>query len=121
MLEHLPEKNPLNWSLAMWLLPIGAGIFGGLVSVINKVAKKEITRLNSIESMAEITASGFVSLASFMLLNSFEFDLGVCASISGILSHQAMRWLFKVEKIIDKQLDDVESAESKFEILDKFK
>jgi len=96
----MPFKDPTTWSLATWALAVGMAFVGGFVNWIAKVKQGHTRVFNFAELIGEIIISGFVGVAIFMLLASYDQPMGVCAAASGISGHMGTRLLFLIEQFI---------------------
>lgn len=99
----MPEKDPTNWSLATWGLAIGMSCAGGFVNWYARVKQGHTRAFNIVELAGEIFTSAFVGLGVFMMVQSFNQPLGVCAALAGVGGHMATRLLFMVEKFIESR------------------
>lgn len=97
----MPEKDPTNWGLATWTLAVGMSCAGGFVNWYARVKQGHTRAFNIVELAGEIFTSAFVGLGVFMMVQSFDQPLGVCAALAGVGGHMATRLLFMVEKFIE--------------------
>lgn len=102
----MPEKDPLNWTLATWVLALTMAMGGGMVNWYAKIKRGHTRAFNIIELVGEIFTSGFVGLGVFMMLDSWNQPLGLCAAAAGVSGHMATRLLFAVERAIERQIDN---------------
>ncbi len=97
----MPEKDPTNWGLSIWALAMGMSCAGGLVNWYARVKQGHTRAFNIIELIGEIFTSAFVGLGVFMVAQSLDQPLGLCAALAGVGGHMATRLLFAVEKWIE--------------------
>ena len=100
----MPIKDPTTWSLATWALAAGMAFAGGFVNWYTKVRQGHTRVFNIVELVGEILISGFVGVAVFMLLASYDQPMGVCAAASGVSGHMGTRLLFLIEQLICKKI-----------------
>ncbi|WP_430233966.1 phage holin family protein [Nitrosomonas communis] len=99
----MQENDPTNWGAATWMLAVGMSFFGGVVSWYSKLRAGHTRVFNLIELIGEVVTSGFVGLASFMVLSSLNYPVGICAAAAGISGNMATRLLFLIEQTIEKR------------------
>lgn len=99
----MPEKDPTNWGMATWILAMGMSCAGGLVNWYARVKQGYTRAFNLIELIGEIFTSAFVGLGVFMVVQSMDQPLGLCAALAGVGGHMATRLLFSVEKWIESR------------------
>jgi hypothetical protein len=105
MKEYMPEKDPLTWSAATWLIGLVMACSGGLLNWYAKV-KAGVTRpFNFIELIGEVFTSGFVGMGVFMALDALGQPLGLCAAAAGVTGHMATRFLFTIEQVIEHHIE----------------
>jgi hypothetical protein len=97
----MPEKDPTNWGLSIWLLAVGMSCAGGLVNWYARVKQGHTRAFNIIELIGEIFTSAFVGLGVFMTAQAMDQPIGLCAALAGVGGHMATRLLFAVEKWIE--------------------
>lgn len=100
----MPIKDPTTWSLATWALALGMSVIGGFVNWRSKVKSGHTRVFNVVELIGEICASGFVGVAVFMILSSYDQPLGVCAAAAGVGGHMGTRLLFLIEQALSKRV-----------------
>ena len=100
----MPDKDPLNWTLATWILALAMPLAGGVVNWYARVKSGHARVFNFIELLGEVFTSGFVGLAVFMTLASWEQPAGLCAAAAGVSGHMATRLLFSIERAIEAKL-----------------
>lgn len=100
------------------MLALAMPFSGGLVNWYARVKAGHTRAFNFIELIGEIFTSGFVGLAVFMVLVSWEQPVGLCAAAAGISGHMATRLLFAIERAIERRIE-VLSAVSKFDATSK--
>jgi len=108
----MPIKDPTTWSLATWALAIGMAFVGGFVNWITKIKQGHTRVFNIVELIGEILISGFVGVAVFMLLASYDQPMGLCAAASGVSGHMGTRLLFLIEQFIARKIS-TETGKSK--------
>ena len=102
--DAMPEKDPTNWGLSVWLLAIGVSCAGGLVNWYARVKQGHTRAFNVIELIGEIFTSAFVGLCVFMLAQAMGYPIGFCAALAGVGGHMATRLLFAFEKLVESRL-----------------
>ena len=80
---------------------------GGVINFIAKVRAGHTRAFNLLELVGEIMTSAFVGVGVFMLLQSFDEPVGVCAAMSGVGGHMATRLLFLVERWVEGRITGV--------------
>lgn len=103
----MPEKDPLNWTLATWVLALAMPLGGGLVNWYARIKSGNTRVFNFVELLGEVFTSGFVGVGVFMVLASWEQPTGVCAAAAGVSGHMATRLLFAIERAIEKKLEAI--------------
>lgn len=98
------DKDPTHWEMETWFLALIMPIAGGVVHWIGQVKNKKTRPYNFVEFIGELFTSGFVGLGVFMLLQSLNQPIGVCAALSGISGHMATRLLFLIENLIENKI-----------------
>lgn len=94
----MPEKDPTNWGIAVWVLATGMSVAGGLVNWYARVKSGHTRAFNVLELLGEIFTSGFVGVGVFMALQAIDQPLGICAASAGIGGHMSTRLLLLIEK-----------------------
>lgn len=94
--------NPQSWPYWVWLLAIIMAVSGGAINCIDGSCKKG--NLDFVRMLGELFISGFVGITAFMLLEAYNFPIGVCAAIGGISGHMGTRFLFLVENMLERRL-----------------
>jgi len=100
----MPIKDPTTWSLATWVLAIGMAFAGGFVNWYTKVRQGHTRVFNIVELVGEILISGFVGVAVFMMLASYDQPMGLCAAASGVSGHMGTRLLFLIEQFVSRKI-----------------
>lgn len=100
----MPDKDPTNWTAATWLIALVMAGSGGLINWYARMKQGHTRPFNLIELIGEIFTSGFVGLAVFMFLNSYEFPVGVSAAATGVAGHMATRFLFLIEQLVEAHI-----------------
>lgn len=101
----MPEKDPTNWSIATWMLALGMALAGGLVNWYSRFKQDHARTISVVELVGETFTSGFVGVATFMLLEGLHYDISICAAASGVAGHMAARLLFKLEHALERKID----------------
>ena len=101
------EKDPTTWSAAVWLLALGMAFAGGAVNWYAKIKSGHTRVFNIVELIGEMFTSGVVGLAAFMVAQSLEQPLGICAAVAGVAGHMATRLLFAVERYAEKRINEL--------------
>lgn len=113
MKVHMPEKDPLSWTAATWLVGLIMACSGGLLNWYAKV-KSGVTRpFNIIELVGEVFTSGFVGMGVFMALDAWGQPLGLCAAAAGVTGHMATRFLYIIEQVIEAHLEKLKPGDEK--------
>jgi len=99
----MPTKDPTNWGLSIWLLAVGMSCAGGLVNWYARVKQGHTRAFNIVELIGEIFTSAFVGLGVFMVCQSLDQPIGLCAALAGVGGHMATRLLFSLEKLIESR------------------
>jgi hypothetical protein len=98
------DKDPTTWELSTWLFALLMPCAGGLVNWYGKVKAGKARSFNIVELIGEVFTSGFVGLGVFMMLQSYDQPLGVCAALSGVSGHMATRLLFVLENYVEARV-----------------
>lgn len=98
----MPEKDPTTWSLATWALIIIMSTIGGISRFLSVLRDGEIKSLSIVGFIADISTSGLVGIASFMIMISFDYPIALCAAAAGVGGHMATRILFIGFGLADK-------------------
>jgi len=98
------DKDPTQWEISTWILALAMPCAGGLVNWYGKIKAGKTRKFSIIELLGEMFTSGFVGLGVFMLAQSYDIPVGVCAALSGISGHMATRLLFVIENVIESRL-----------------
>ncbi len=101
----MPEKDPTTWNIATWLLALGMASAGGVINWLARIKTGKTRPFNIIELVGEVFTSGFVGIGVFMVLDSFDQSLGLCAAGAGIGGHMATRLLFILEKSLENKIN----------------
>ena len=97
----MPEKDPTNWSAAVWSLGFVMAALGGAVNHLSSYNKN--VGINWVRFLIDVITSGFVGLCAFMALSAFDVPIGVCGAAAGVCGHMSTWLLFLIErKIIEK-------------------
>jgi hypothetical protein len=99
--KTMPEKDPTNWGLSIWLLALGMSCAGGLVNWYARVKRGYTRAFNVVELVGEIFTSAVVGVGVFMAAQALEQPMGLCAALAGVGGHMATRLLFAIEKWIE--------------------
>lgn len=106
----MPDKDPANWTLFTWALALAMPFGGGLVNWYARIKAGHTKVFNIAELLGEVFTSGFVGLAMFMALSSFDQPAGLCAAAAGISGHMATRLLFAIERAVERRLEEFGEA-----------
>lgn len=101
----MPDKDPLNWTLATWILALLMPLAGGVINWYARVKAGYTRVFNFVELFGEMFTSGFVGLGVFMLLASWDHPAGLCAAAAGVSGHMATRLLFVIERAVEKRIE----------------
>jgi hypothetical protein len=97
----MPDKDPTNWGLAIWILALGMSCAGGLVNWYTRVKKGYTRAFNVVELVGEIFTSAVVGLGVFMAAQALDQPIGLCAALAGVGGHMATRLLFTLENWVE--------------------
>lgn len=98
--------DPSTWPAITWIIAICMALSGGLINWLGQSRSVQAGKFNIFELFGELFTSGFVGVGLFMFIDSFNQPLGFCAAAAGIGGHMATRFLFLVERRIEKKLLD---------------
>lgn len=101
----MEEKDPTNWSYGIWLLAFGMSAAGGLINWWNRMRQTSPYKFKIMELIGEVCTSSFVGLGVFMATQATGQQLGICAALAGLSGHMATRFIFRVEAIVEKNLE----------------
>lgn len=110
---EMPDKDPSAWTIATWLLAIGMGFSGGAVNWWARMKARNPRKFSLLELVGELFTSGFVGVATFMILDGLEQPAGLCAAASGIAGHMGTRLLFALERAAEARLNALFGPPSK--------
>jgi len=92
---NMPEKDPTTWQfLAAGIM----GLWGAVVSIVDKVKSGKIKQINAITFLGEITASLFSTYTVFFLCVGMEFNIYYTVGVAGLAGHYGPRTLFIIQK-----------------------
>ena len=95
------NNDPTAWSLNTWLLALAMACAGGVVNWLSRIKQGKARAFNIIELIGEVFVSGFVGIGVFMVLDSLDYPLGICAAGAGVGGHMATRLLFVLERFLE--------------------
>ena len=98
--------------VASWqdlMVAAGMGLLSGIAAYMNKLHGRHPKLFSLIEFVAETLLSGFVGIVAFtacMAWSDYVRPLSwwAVASIVGITSHQASRWLFMADRWLGRRI-----------------
>lgn len=99
----MPEKDPTNWSAAMWLLASGSAIAGGIVSWYQKM-KARNGSFKLCEFGIETAISGFIGVGVFMTAAAAGAEAGICAALAGMGGKMSTGLLTLIEDVIKSKI-----------------
>ena len=102
----MPLRDPENWSLITWALVLGVGMMGGMVRWLNNVKNGNPRAFGFFGCFVEVFSSGFIGLMAFYLARSIGFNFELSLFFVGIAGHYGVRFLYRVQTIIEKQMED---------------
>jgi hypothetical protein len=108
----MPEKDPTNWGISIWLLAVGMSCAGGLVNWYARIKQGYARAFNIVELIGEIFTSAFVGLGVFMAVQSLDQPIGLSAALAGVGGHMATRLLFAFEKWIENRFRSIARKKS---------
>jgi hypothetical protein len=100
----MPERDPLTWEAATWIMGLIMACSGGLVNWYAKVKAGTTRPFNFVELLGEVFTSGFVGMGVFMALDALGWQLGLCAAAAGVTGHMATRFLFIIEQVVESHI-----------------
>jgi CHASE2 domain-containing sensor protein len=104
----MPEKNPENWSVIVWLLIIGMSILGGVSSWYRRVKNGHPRAMNAAEFVGEMAMSGMMGFVGFALADWYFDSISVAAAFAGISAHFSTRLLFSAESLLNVYADRIQ-------------
>lgn len=100
----MPDSDPTTWPALTWVIALTMALSGGLINWLGQSKKYKAGQFSIFELFGELFTSGFVGVGLFMLIDSMNQPLGLCAAAAGIGGHMATRFLFLVERRIELKL-----------------
>lgn len=97
----MPEKNPENWSAAIWTLIVVMSALGGVSSWYRRAKSGHPRAMNAAEMFGEMTMSGMMGFISFSLADYWFDNIAMAASAAGIGAHFSTRLLFSAEGLLN--------------------
>ena len=88
-----------------WLLALCMAVGGGVVNWMGQTRNTENSVFSVFELMGELFTSGFIGVGVFMVAETLNQDIGICAALAGIGGHMATRLLFLIERFIAGKFD----------------
>ena len=98
----MEDKDPTNWTGAVWLLAIGAAMIGGVLSCYAKSLGK---KLSAIQLFLEWLTSSLLGLMVFMLMASFDFREGLCAFAACITASMSTSLLSVIQAKVKSKIE----------------
>ena len=98
----MPEKTPLDYSIAHYALVVILGAIGGAVSVLQDFLEQvgKCWKCAIARAIVSIATSGFCGVLAFWLCESGDFKPLVTAFVVGISGHMGGRALTMIEKAV---------------------
>lgn len=97
----MPEKNPENWNITIWLLIITMSLLGAISSWYRRMKSGHPRAMNAAEFFGEIAMSGLMGFVGFAVADYWFDSIAIAASSSGISAHFSTRLLFSAEGILN--------------------
>jgi hypothetical protein len=105
------QNDPTTWPAITWIIALTMALSGGLINWFGQSKKFIAGQFSIFELFGELFTSGFVGVGLFMFIDSLNQPMGLSAASAGIGGHMATRFLFLVERRIEKKLLDDEVKE----------
>jgi hypothetical protein len=105
------QNDPTTWPVITWIIALTMALSGGLINWFGQSKKFIAGQFSIFELFGELFTSGFVGVGLFMFLDSINQPMGLCAAAAGVGGHMATRFLFLVERRIEKKLLEDEIKE----------
>lgn len=104
----MPEKNPFNYSLLIYLWVFALAALGGTVNFMRKVKEGAVRAFNITEFIGEMITSGFAGLLTFWLCEAADISPLVSAVLIGISGHMGSRAIFRIEQWAETKFGSAE-------------
>ncbi len=103
----MPEKTPLDYPMAQYLLVVLLSSIGGLVSILQEFVDQigKCWKCAIARAVVSMVTSGFCGVLAFWLCESIDLKPLVTACVIGIAGNMGGRFLKVIEKIVLKKID----------------
>ena len=101
----MPEKDPTNWTSAMWIFSSASAIAGGAANLYQKM-KNSDRKFSCVEMAAELGLSWAIGLGVFMSAAAAGLDTGYCAGLAGVGGKMSTELLKLIEDVIRSKVKD---------------
>lgn len=112
MSAQMPEKDPLNYSIATYVFVLSLSFWAGWAAFIQKVRQDQIQR-SLREFIGELVISAFAGIMAFFLCESRSVDPMLSAALIGISAHLGSNFIIQAEQAFMKWLGRVASGDKK--------
>lgn len=99
----MPEKDPTNYPMIMYVWVVALAAWGGVVNYISKVRSGAARRFNFAELLGEIVTSGFVGVLVFWICEYYQVPPLASAPIIGIAGHYGARTIWVIERFLERR------------------
>lgn len=102
----MPEKTPLDYPMAQYILVVILGSIGGIVSILQDFLEQvgKCWKCAIARAVVSVVTSGFCGVLAFWLCESTGVKPLVTAFVIGISGHMGGRALNILEKIVVEKM-----------------
>jgi hypothetical protein len=100
--NHMPEKDPLSYTLVTYAWVFALALLGGCAGYVRKIRAGHIIRFSLGELVGELVVSAFVGVVTFYLCEYAQIPHVLSAGIIGISSHMGSRAIFMLETVVER-------------------
>jgi CHASE2 domain-containing sensor protein len=101
-LEKVKDPTSYSWLTYAWV--VVWSVLGGLVSWYGKIKSGAARPFNIAELFGEIATSAFAGITTFYICEWGQVDPLLSAVFIGIAGHMGTRFVFFMEKILERHL-----------------
>ena len=104
VVDRVKDPTSYTWLTYAWVVAWSA--LGGLVSWYGKIKAGQARPFNVAELIGEIATSAFAGLSTFWVCEWGGVDPLLSAVFIGIAGHMGARFVFWMERVLEKHLTD---------------
>jgi uncharacterized membrane protein (DUF4010 family) len=99
----MPEKDPLSYSLFVYLYVFGISALAGIVNYIGKISQGRSKVFCAWELIGEIVTSVFVGVMTFYICEASGVEPLLSAALIGLTSHMGTRAIIVAQRFFAKK------------------